>query len=60
MQTVMVNHRVVYSGRNADVAATYLHSAIGALYPDADGVRAVRLFKAGTSVTVGCISGLSI
>lgn len=60
MHTVMVNHRVVYSGHNVSVAATHLHSAIGVLYPDADGVRATRLFKNGTSVTVGCISGLTI
>lgn len=60
MHTVMVNHRVVYSGHNLQVAATHLHSAVGVLYPQADGVRAVRLFKAGTSVAVGCISGLTI
>lgn len=58
MYCVMIQGKIVNMTNNASVAGTHLHTAIGALYPDADVERAVKLFKSGTAVTVGCVSGL--
>lgn len=58
MYALMINGKIQHMTNNAGIAATHLGTAVAVLYPKADWKRAALLFKSGTPVTIGNISGI--